>query len=282
MRIEHELGERAVQTGQLSAHQGKARAGDFRGGGEVELAERFAEIDVILDGKVKDAWRAPAFDFDVVGFGFSDRHALVGQVGQQRQEGIEFLEQLAEADFVGFQFALQRRHLRHHRRGVFTAALEHADLLGEAVAAGLQILGAGLQGLALAFEVLESRSVEYETAPCQAFGKGIDVAAQVLDVEHAQSSAWRSRGAIRPLPLLPQVRRTAARERNDVVVGRSAWSYFSCLSCWSFFSCFCFVFCFSFARRSSSRSCASFSPIRISRPRSTGRYHSTAGMPSGK
>jgi hypothetical protein len=53
VRIQHELGERAVQAGQAALEQREARAGNLGGGGEIELAERLADIGVILDLEIE-------------------------------------------------------------------------------------------------------------------------------------------------------------------------------------------------------------------------------------
>jgi len=55
VRVEHELGERAMQAGNGTLHQRKAAAGDLRGGFEIESAERGADVDVILRREIKTA-----------------------------------------------------------------------------------------------------------------------------------------------------------------------------------------------------------------------------------
>ncbi len=64
-------------------------------------------------------------------------------------------------------------------------ALEHADLLGQGVAARLQFLGADLQRLALVLERLEGLDVEEGLrvlAGLQALDDGVEVLAQQGDV----------------------------------------------------------------------------------------------------
>ena len=63
-------------------------------------------------------------------------------------------------------------------------ALEHADLLGQRVALGLELLGAGLQSLAPLFERCEGHRVELHAAIGEGGGDVANLAAEKLDVEH--------------------------------------------------------------------------------------------------
>ena len=68
---------------------------------------------------------------------------------------------------AGLEFVTNASNLSHDRfdfrRGVFTLgslAFEHADLLGQTVALGLQVFRAGLDGLALGFQFAETGLVQ--------------------------------------------------------------------------------------------------------------------------
>ena len=61
----------------------EAGAGNLGGGGEVKLAELFADVGVILDWEVEDARRTPALDLDVGALVGADRHRFVGNIGQR-------------------------------------------------------------------------------------------------------------------------------------------------------------------------------------------------------
>ncbi len=187
MHIEHELRERAVQFGEPALHQREACAGDLGRSGKIKLPKRLAQIDVILDRKIKTARRPPAMNFDVVGLRLANRDAFLRHVRNDRDESVELLEQFTEPHFVGFELALHRSDFGHHGGSVFTLALEHADLLRQAVTARLQILRARLQRLSLSLQPLESRRIERIAARSQPLGNGIDVVTQQLNIEHFQS-----------------------------------------------------------------------------------------------
>ena len=128
LHVQHELRQRAVQPRYRAAQESEARTG--KQGTGVELhPQRRAEIDVVLDGKGVGTRASPAGHFDVVGFGLADRDAFLRQIGNHRDEGVELREQFGECNFVGVEFAFERRDLAHHGAGVFAPALHHADLL---------------------------------------------------------------------------------------------------------------------------------------------------------
>ena len=89
VRIEHELCQRAVQTGDLSAHNGKSCAGEFCAAFEIQT-QRFAQIDMVFDFEVKFSRRADFADFDVFGFVFTGGYAFVRQVGYAQQPCVQF------------------------------------------------------------------------------------------------------------------------------------------------------------------------------------------------
>ena len=184
VRIEHELGKRAMQAGEAALEQRETGTGDLGSSGKIELAELFTDVGVILDRKIEDARRTPALDLDIAALVAADRHRFVGNVRQGRQDTVEAFQQLAQACLGSLQLVADRADLRHHAGSIAALALDHADLLGEAVAHGLQILGAGLQRLAFGFERLEFGKVDRLAALGEAFGHGVEIGAELLDVEH--------------------------------------------------------------------------------------------------
>jgi hypothetical protein len=172
MQVEHELGQRAMQARDLALHHREARAGNLDAGLEIQPAQRGAEIDVVArrgDG----ARRAPAQHLDVAGFVLADRHAFVRQVGDQFEEGIEARHQFGQRRLAGFQRVAQAGDFGHHGGSVLALALQHADLLRQRVALGLQVL---------------FRKVESLATGRQSLGDGIEVVAQKLNVEHVETS----------------------------------------------------------------------------------------------
>ena len=104
------------------------------------------------------------------------RHAE-HQVGQTLLDVVELRSR-------GLHLVANAAHFGHHRGGVFAPAFHRADLLRQAVAAGLQLFGTGLNGAAFRFEGGEGRHVEGIAAVGEALRDAVEVFAQQLDVEH--------------------------------------------------------------------------------------------------
>ena len=66
LRVEHELRERAVQSGEPAAQEHEPRAGELRRRREIEQPEALADVGVIAHGEVERPRRAPAAHLDVV------------------------------------------------------------------------------------------------------------------------------------------------------------------------------------------------------------------------
>ena len=84
------------------------------------------------------------------------------QVGHAGQDGLDIGLDFGQACGTGFQLLLDGADLGHHRlgAGMIALALELADLLGQRVALGLQLFGAGLDGLAFGFQRGEGGHVQ--------------------------------------------------------------------------------------------------------------------------
>jgi hypothetical protein len=188
LHVEHELGERAVQTRRLAAQEGEARARQPRAGVEVH-AERRAEIDMVARREAELTGCTPAADLDVRLLVDAERHAVVRQVRHRHQQRVELGLDHVEPLGRRLQLVADAAHFGHHRRAVFTLRLQLADLLGQAVAPRLQLLGAGLQGLALGFERLETRDVQKglrRLALVEPRNDAGQILAQQVDVEHGR------------------------------------------------------------------------------------------------
>ena len=145
---------------------------------------------MVLRREVEGARRAPAAHLDV---GRSRRRpparSSCGRLGTLisicAELGLDRLEPLG----AGLQLVADAGHLGHQRRASPPLRLELADLLGQAVAPRLQLLGAGLDRLALGLERGEALARRERAAgPC-AFEPGdhaVEVAAQQGDVEHGE------------------------------------------------------------------------------------------------
>ena len=137
---------------------------------------------------------APAAHLDVATFVVARGHTVLRQVGHRQEHGLQLGLEDLQAIGAGLEFVTDTGHLGHDGvdfgSGVFALgglAFEHADLFGQAVALGLQLLGAGLDGLALALEGAETLHVQEGLgvlALGQAGQDGVEVLAQQSDVEH--------------------------------------------------------------------------------------------------
>ena len=81
MHIEHELAKRPLQSRKAVLQNYKARTGDFRSRLEIHLAERFAEIEMLLRRKCVIAFRAELMMLDIVLLVLAVRHFVERQIG---------------------------------------------------------------------------------------------------------------------------------------------------------------------------------------------------------
>src|SRR5262249_60093366 len=96
MHIEHELPERALESREATLQNHEARARQLRGGLEIHLPERFAEIEMLLRREAIVALGAEAMVLDVAAGGLAVRHFGRGQrhVGNLRERVVERLGEL--------------------------------------------------------------------------------------------------------------------------------------------------------------------------------------------
>ena len=79
MSVKHKLSQSSVKTSNLAFHEAEACSGKLSADVKVE-AQRTADIDVILDFKIEFARCAPAADFNVFGFVFTDRNGRIRKI----------------------------------------------------------------------------------------------------------------------------------------------------------------------------------------------------------
>ena len=85
MHIEHELAERAFEPRQAFFQNDKTRAGEFRRGFEIHLAERFAEIEMLLRCERIIAFCPKTMTLDVVVCILAVGHVVERQIWEFRQ-----------------------------------------------------------------------------------------------------------------------------------------------------------------------------------------------------
>ncbi len=120
------------------------------------------------------ALRAPAPDLEVRRFVISDRHTRMRQIGHREQQGLKFGLEGFEPHGGRLLFGLEGIDFGHQRIDRLALGLQRSDLLVERVAARLQFLGAGLQGLALGLECAEAGHVEKSLVLLAGFETGND------------------------------------------------------------------------------------------------------------
>jgi hypothetical protein len=86
VRVEHQLRERAMQAGEIATQEREPRPGQLGRRREIDHAERFAKIGVILGLEIERARRATAAHFDVVVGGPAFRRRWMSDVRQFEQE----------------------------------------------------------------------------------------------------------------------------------------------------------------------------------------------------
>ena len=179
VRVQHELRQCAVQTGDFALHQAEARAGQFGRFFKIQ-AQRGTQIHMVFDVEIERARRAYFADFHVFGFVFAHGHAFVRQVGDAQQQVVQSSLHLRQFALDVFQVGFQLGDLGFGGFGFVFFALphQHADLFGQAVALRLQFFAADLELFALAFQFAETLGVQHEAALGQALGGGLDVVAQ--------------------------------------------------------------------------------------------------------
>src|SRR5687768_15007249 len=86
LNVEHEIYQRTFEA-RTSAVQNCEPCGcDLRRAFEIEDAECCSEIDMVLRLEIKLRWCAPATNFSIRRFIFTNGHACVRSVGQRREQ----------------------------------------------------------------------------------------------------------------------------------------------------------------------------------------------------
>ena len=183
--VEHEVRERTMQAGEIAAQEREARTGHLGRGGEIEQAERLAEIDVILDRELERARGAPATQLHVVLGRAAHGRAGMRKIGQVEHEVAQRSLHPRKLRFERLELVAQSRHFGQGSGCVLAAPFRRADLLAGDVALLLQLLGACLDVLARRLERFERGRVQRDAALRQRSSDSGKVVAQQVDVEHA-------------------------------------------------------------------------------------------------
>ena len=135
VRIQHELSQSAMQTGNLAFHHGKARAGQLRTAFKIQT-QRLAQINMVFDFKVKFARRADFADFNVFSFIFTGRNTFMRQVRNGQQPCVQFFLNSIQISGSLLQIHFDLSNLIHCSLSLFVFALafQRTDLFGNTVA----------------------------------------------------------------------------------------------------------------------------------------------------
>src|SRR6476646_10685284 len=109
MHVEHELPERALESREAALQHHEAGARQLRGGLEIHLPERLAEIEMLLRREAVVALGAEAMVLDVAAGALAGRHFRQWQVGDLRERVVELLGELLFFRLERRDFGLQSR-----------------------------------------------------------------------------------------------------------------------------------------------------------------------------
>ncbi len=182
-----------MQARELAAHHREPRAGQLAGALEIQvaLAERLAQIHMVLGGERQLGGGAPLPHFHVVVFVVAGGHFVHRHVGHAHEKFTDlFLDRLGAGHFL-VQFRVQGfqgfRHLGLGGVHVHAGLDQLAHFLGGFLALRLQVLGAHVRLLAPGVEAFEAGQVQVIAPFFQRFTDGVAVLAQRTDIKHGRS-----------------------------------------------------------------------------------------------
>ena len=166
----------------------EARARELAGAGEIHHAQRLAERDMVLRRERRSRGGVPCWRTSLLrGLVAAVRHVVGRQVGQRREQRVDLGAQARRLGFEPRLLVLALGDLAQQVGGVAALRLGGADLLGEAVALGLKLLGLGLRRAPLAGRAPASRPTRRQAAPRQAAVERVGIVADPLEVEHRRA-----------------------------------------------------------------------------------------------
>ena len=186
MQIEHELRDRPLKPRKALLQHDEARARHPCGSFEIHLAERFAELVMLLGLEIHSRFFAPAAQLHIGAFVRTDRHIRRRQIRNLRQFLIELFLEPALFVFALLNLLLQPRHFGHQRlrlRLVFLG-LGLPDQLGCLVPPRLRLLQPRQHRAQFRIRLKDFRAHGRKAAPLQPLVEGLRVVANGFDVMH--------------------------------------------------------------------------------------------------
>ncbi|CCJ83722.1 hypothetical protein BN133_99 [Cronobacter dublinensis 582] len=185
MQIEHELRQRAVQTGNLPFHHDKTGAGQLNGAREIKPAMHFTEGDMIAHVEIELTRRAPAAHFHVVAVIFTVRHFIVRQVRDSQRDIADFRQQRIELIFRCIEFFAKLVHFQTKRLDILPTRFRLADGFRSRVTFSLQIFSFYLQNFTTLFKSDQLIYIQLKAPACQFFCDCVWLGTQQIGIEHA-------------------------------------------------------------------------------------------------
>ena len=166
-------------------HDGEARAGNLRGGFEIEAAELFAELDVILRREVELARLAPAAHFLVRRLVAAFGHGLVQQVGQAELPGVELGLHAGDGRVAGRELAASvLRRASAARSASSPLPLAMPTALALALRSARTRSDSTCAALRRSSSALNAATSSVEPAAREIGGDGGGIGAKLFGVEH--------------------------------------------------------------------------------------------------
>ena len=164
VRVEHELHERSLQARQVPLHHDEPCARDLARGFEIELAESFAELDMVARLEAELAWFAPLAHLGVVVLAVAGRNAVGQQVRQAEFDVAQPRLHFLQRRLVRLEPIAEILDRCEQRLDVLALRFRLADIPGAGITFALQLLGLDLQRLAAFLECQVGVGVEFEAA----------------------------------------------------------------------------------------------------------------------
>ena len=190
MCVSHEVDERTLEAGASATQHDETAGCKLRAALEIDDAQLRAEIPMCLGLEIPLAGRAPATHFRVVVLVIAHRSGVGRHVGRMEQQvlqlRVDFLTFVACTDELVFDLG----HARLRSVGFVTLAVlhEHADLLRQRVALGLERLFLHDGSAACLVELRELLAIPIGVAVAHRFGNCFLIIADELYIKHGCSS----------------------------------------------------------------------------------------------
>ncbi|MNX67835.1 hypothetical protein D3C86_989920 [compost metagenome] len=189
VQVDHELAERSLQTRQLAGQHGETCAGKLGGTLEIHIAERFANLEVLLCLMVPAGLLADHTGDHIVMLVLAVGHIVERHVGKARQRVVQLGGDLTVLLLGARHVVLEVGDFGLELFSKLHVLLRHggADLLGGGIAARLHVLQGLDDGTALFIERDQAAGGRLRAAARKRRIKGFGVFAYPFNVVHRRS-----------------------------------------------------------------------------------------------